>query len=187
MGHSDSPLLRRRTSGARALHLAVDSAHPDALGALLSAGADAESARHDGHTPLTLACMHGYDDVLALLVSHGVAIDRHITLTADPADGAARRRRKVPLSPSKRSSTVKLTPLMVAAQHGAAAAVQDLLDAGASPLAESHPDGQTALEIARDAVARGVHGATAARKALEPASQQRSRKTTRMGGKRVSL
>ena len=151
-------------TGSTALHLAVDSEHPDAVAALLKAGADPERARDDGHTALSLACMHGYADILTLLLlwlktTLAASVNRRLPLVRDRASGVVSSVVGSVVG-SVMGSVVEgvvegvvdgvegvvgvaatavggakpegLTPLMLAAQFGAAGVVPLLLDAGAS-------------------------------------------------------
>lgn len=78
---------------------------------LLAAGVSANDASDEGETPLHLSCIHGYEVVQASLLAAGAVVDAR-------AFGA---------------KSLRMTPLTWCAYGGYAAAVEQLLEAGADP------------------------------------------------------
>jgi ankyrin repeat protein len=108
-------------SGSTVLHYAAASGREEAVGFLLSKGADPNALNLDGATPLFLAAGNGHVGVVKLLLKHGVPID-------EPK---------------------KWTPLLYAANHGKTEVVKLLIEKGASVTAKGE-NGQTLLHEAAD-------------------------------------
>lgn len=94
----------------------------DMIPALIQAGANVAAIDKSGYTALILACYHGYEEAVEVLLKLGAAVDQ--------ADGARGN-----------------TALMGAAFKGLADIVETLLEAGAHPDAVNKA-GQTALMFA---------------------------------------
>jgi ankyrin repeat protein len=129
-----------------------------AAGAALAAGASPDARDARGHTVLMVACARDDLALASLLLEAGASpnrrdVDNEETVLhqlarrsgATATLGAILERRVRVDRPDR----FGWTPLMVAAQLGAAENVAALLAAGADPTLTT-PDGRTAAELARD-------------------------------------
>ncbi|MFD4764997.1 ankyrin repeat domain-containing protein [Streptomyces niveus] len=117
---------RRRKKLSQRLVLAAGLGRTAEVGALLRAGAPAQTYDSEGSTPLYAASVHGDADSVRLLLAAGALPD---TESGDRTEG---------------------TPLCGAACWGHAGAVRELLTYGADPrLREDGGSGRSPLEWAR--------------------------------------
>ncbi|KNC47506.1 uncharacterized protein AMSG_11713 [Thecamonas trahens ATCC 50062] len=122
LSHPDIDVHVTNTAAATSLYLAAQSGSIEVVRMLLAAGANPNSAKDDGWTPLMIAVHRRHLKVARVLIGSGAEVNQR------NANGA--------------------TALYVAAQLGFLAAVNLLLEAQASPLAAKAVDGWTALHVA---------------------------------------
>ncbi|KAJ3112978.1 hypothetical protein HDU96_003939 [Phlyctochytrium bullatum] len=129
-------------SGHNCLHIATNKQHIQIVRKLLEHGADIESLDPRGKTPLEIALRGKYDDVAALLISHGARVDLSIPPFAD-------------------------TPLHLACAWNLQATVKALLDTGHVVVNATNSLRRTALHFAAEAASAELvemlvnHGAKA--------------------------
>jgi ankyrin repeat protein len=134
-------------SGLSALHLAAQRGSIEIAKHLIDAGATVNAPTdRGGYTPLHLAAGAGQTEMVSFLLFaradvDAVTADRvtplHLAAQAQNGEGAVREliRRGAPVN--AREATADLTPIMFADAAGRAAAVRELLAAGADPGAAS--------------------------------------------------
>jgi len=126
------------------LLIAANNGHRAAVSALLENGADPSMCSEAGWSALTFAAHKGYDDIVALLLAAGAPVNcRVIEDFSTPLHKACAGGKPGHLSAVKQLISGKAdvhslnkwreTPLLTAANHGQAAAVEALLDAGGDP------------------------------------------------------
>ncbi|KAL3921142.1 MAG: hypothetical protein SGILL_002904 [Bacillariaceae sp.] len=126
------------------LLIAANNGHKAAVEALLKHGADPSLCSEAGWSALTFAAHKGYDDIVALLLNAGAPVNCRVT-----EDSSTPLHKACAGSKTGHLNAVKLllggradvhalnkwreTPLLTAANHGQAGAVEALLKAGADP------------------------------------------------------
>lgn len=126
------------------LLIAANNGHRSAVEALLKHGADPSLCSEAGWSALTFAAHKGYDDIVALLLRAGAPVNCRVT-----EDSSTPLHKACAGSKPGHLTSVKLlldngadvhalnkwreTPLLTAANHGQAGAVDALLRAGADP------------------------------------------------------
>jgi ankyrin repeat protein len=151
---AESPeLVRARTEGGTALHLAAIANDRPLVDLLLAAGADL-NARDDTYqmTPIGWANEEGHVDMVLYLFERGAEVDLHQAA----AYGLVERVREFVKGSRRQINSVVggWTPLQLATVWGHPDVVELLLSRGADPLVRD-PFGRTTLEIARTQVATG--------------------------------
>ncbi|KAG7356494.1 ankyrin repeat domain protein [Nitzschia inconspicua] len=126
------------------LLIAANNGHKNAVEALLKFGADPSLCSEAGWSALTFAAHKGYDEIVALLLSADAPINCRVAEDASTplhkacAGGKAGHLQSVKLLLEGGADVHALnkwreTPLLTAANHGQAGAVEALLRAGADP------------------------------------------------------
>ena len=150
LAHGSRPDIAARSNGSTALIAAVTASDADAVQALLDAGAPADQLDLAGVTPLRSAVAGDDDRIVAMLLNRGAnptsagrdGLSPFLAAAEWNATHALRvlLKRGIPPADPKTGRTL----LMEAAQHNAAGAVRELIDAGADANARA-ADGKTAL------------------------------------------
>jgi ankyrin repeat protein len=130
-------------SGHRPLHIAVMMGHTAAVDVLLDAGAslDVEGGEQKS-TPIGIACQHGYDDVVELLIAKGADVNK--------------------------SCVGSVTPLHLACWFGKRVAVEKLIAAGAN-LDALDDQGKKPVDFAGDGFKHGIADAKKVEKIVRKA------------------
>lgn len=126
------------------LLIAANNGHKAAVEALLKHGADPSLCSEAGWSALTFAAHKGYDDIVALLLKAGAPVNCRVTEDlSTPLHKACAGSKPGHLSAVKQLldndadvhalNKWRETPLLTAANHGQASAVDALLKAGADP------------------------------------------------------
>lgn len=126
------------------LLIAANNGHRAAVEALLESGADPSLCSEAGWSALTFAAHKGYDDIVSLLLAAGAPVNCRVTEDlSTPLHKACAGGKPGHLSAVKQLldggadvhalNKWRETPLLTAANHGQAAAVEALLQAGGDP------------------------------------------------------
>ncbi|ORZ32467.1 ankyrin repeat-containing domain protein, partial [Catenaria anguillulae PL171] len=137
------------------LYLAAALGFLPGVEALVRAGADVETANHDGTTPLLIACFSGHASIAAMLLDTRRANLMARNASEQTAMSLAASEGHVPIVelllargfPANYVDQFGWTPLMLASHANQATIVTALVNAGADPSMTS-PDGKTAMAIA---------------------------------------
>ncbi|HEX7048143.1 MAG TPA: ankyrin repeat domain-containing protein [Gammaproteobacteria bacterium] len=142
--------------GVTALLNAVNTDHPETLGALLALGADPELKDRRGWTPLALAAHHGKAAAVKLLLDHGADVDGSANLGQPPLWFAAAKGDVVIIdlllaggADINKPDDNGAIPVMAAAYYGHYDAARRLVEAGAD-LHEKTTYGLTASDLAAE-------------------------------------
>ncbi len=138
------------------------SGETERLAAALDAGVAVNASNTRGDTLLLLACYHGREDCVRMLLARGAAVDLANHKGQRPLTGACfkgyvsivERLLDAGARLEEDDGDIK-TPLMYAASFDHGAIVKRLIAAGANVDATTK-DGRTALDLARDNLATGV-------------------------------
>ena len=156
------PDLVRTTDafGRTPLHWAVFGGRPETTDTLLSAGADTTTAQtYMDFAPIHLACVHGYADIVAMLLRRGTPVDLPCrTGTGRPWECAE----QLDDEASPPTSTFHRTPLVLAVLCGYPDIVALLLSAGASTEWTHRVSGESVLHVAATMCAIQLYAPSAA-------------------------
>lgn len=149
---SNDPKVR-----SRALCASIEGQRKQAVGTLLTRGADASGSCEDGGRPLILAARAGDDELARQLIAAGAdpsapsrSGDTALIAAASRGHAAVVRRLLESGAPIDQRGERRLTALMAAAANGHLEVVNLLLTAGANPLHRDASD-QRAVDLAEAA------------------------------------